>query len=77
MLKFILRYLANYLDKIWEEYKANTVCVIPQLLYFVKHFFQVPPAVRLILQLQCSPIGNRSFQKNIATEGTPHSVLYK
>ena len=47
---------------------------------FVKHFSHVPLAVGLILQLLCSPIGNRNFQKkrkqNITTEGTKHSVVY-
>ena len=50
-----------------------------QSWYFVKHFWHVPPAVWLILQLLCSPFGSQNFQKklkeNITTEWTPHSVL--
>ena len=43
-----------------------------QSWYFVEHILHVPPAVGPILQLLCSPIGNRDLQKktkqNIATE---------
>ena len=49
-----------------------------QLWCFVKHFWHVPLAIGLILQLLCSPIGNQNFRKktkqNITTEQTPHSV---
>ena len=49
-----------------------------QACYFVDPFRHVPPAVGLLLQLLCSPIGNGKFQKNtkqnITTEWTPHNV---
>ena len=31
--------------------------------YFLEHFWLVPPAVGLILQLLCSPIGNQNYRK--------------
>ena len=49
----------------------------PHSWCFVKYFLHVPPAVGLILQLLCSPIGNWNFQKkrkNIANERTPQTV---
>ena len=45
---------------------------------FVKHFWHVPPAVGLILQILCRPIWNLKFQKkmkpNMTTERMPQSV---
>ena len=45
---------------------------------YVDHFLHVPPAVWLILQLLCSPTGNRNFRKktkqSIVNEGTPQIV---
>ena len=47
---------------------------------FVKHFSHVSPAVGLILQILCNPIGNlylrEKTKQNIITERTPQSVLY-
>ena len=34
-----------------------------QLWYFVTQFWHIPPTVGLILQLLCSPLGNRNFCK--------------
>ena len=53
--------------------KKGTLCFAPSVMMFRKAFLHVPLAVRLILQLQCSPIGNKNFQ-NKTTEGTKHSV---
>ena len=50
-----------------------------QSCYFVGYFWHVQPAIVLILQLLCSPIGHRNFQKkrkeNNATDWTPNLVL--
>ena len=44
----------------------------PQSRCFVKHFWHVPPAVGLILQLLCSSVGNKNFwqktNQNIASD---------
>ena len=39
-----------------------------QSWYFVEHFWHVPLAVELILQLLCSPIGKRNFRKKKKTQ---------
>ena len=39
--------------------------------FFVEHFWHVPPAVGLILQLLCSPIGNWHFKKKLRMRGRP------
>ena len=54
-------------------------CVLtPQSQCFVKLFWHVQPAIGLILQLLCSPTGDRNFwqetKQNITTEGKQHSV---
>ena len=42
--------------------KKGTLCFAPSVMMFRKAFLHVPLAVRLILQLRCSPIGNKNFQ---------------
>ena len=44
----------------WDDgncFYSTTLCVIPSVVIFVKHFWQVPPAVGLVLWLLCSHIG--------------------